>query len=95
MGDGYKLCYSIATAEERIGARVVVSENLKEYVLEVKRGGEGLIMAKLVCGGGTLNVVNTPQTGSTQEEKDEFWRKLETEMESIAAQESTVVGRSE
>lgn len=93
LGNGYKLCYSSTIAEGRNGDGVVELKDMKEHVFKVRRGHQ-LIMARLVCGGGILNVVSAyePQTGSTQEKKNEFWRKLEDEMETFAVEKRVMLG---
>ena len=52
-----------------------------------------MITVRLIYGEYTMNVVSeyAPQTGSTNEEKKEFWRKQENEMEIIAVEEIVVV----
>ena len=53
-----------------------------------------MITVRLTYGECTINVVSAyaPQTGSTDEEKEEFWRKLENMMERIAVEERVVLG---
>lgn len=53
-----------------------------------------MISVRLMYGECAINIASayTPQTGSKDEEKQEFWRKLEHEIERITLEERVVLG---
>ncbi|PHT95150.1 hypothetical protein T459_03032 [Capsicum annuum] len=76
--DGYKLWYS-GSERRRNGVGILVDEELRGQVVEVKRINDRLMTIKLVIRGFTLNVCSAyaPQVGSEGEEKMRFWEALE------------------
>ena len=79
LGEGYKLYCSAATADGRNGVGIIVSEKIKQYVSEVKREGDRLMVLRLVYGDCPINIVSAyaPQTGLPEEVKEEFWVDVE------------------
>ena len=57
---------------------MIVSEEFIDKVVEVTRVSERLMMVKLIVGKCLMNVVAAyaPQTGRSQEEKDNFWEAV-------------------
>ena len=57
---------------------VIVSEEFIDKVAEVTRVNERLMMVKLIVRMYLMNVVAAyaPQTGRSQEEKDNFWKAV-------------------
>ena len=73
LGERYKLYYSAATTDGRNGVGIIVCEKIKQYVTEVKREGNRLMVLRLVYGDCPINIVSayTPQTGLPEEVKEE------------------------
>lgn len=71
--DGYKLWYS-GSMKHRNGVGILVYEDLREQVVEVKKVSDRLISIKLVMGGPTVNVINAyaPQVSLDEGDKKEF-----------------------
>ncbi|XP_037794182.1 craniofacial development protein 2-like [Penaeus monodon] len=82
LGDGYKLIYGSANLDKRNGVGIRVSENFNSAVVE-------LALEEF-----EINVfsVYAPQTGCTDDEKDEFWTTLQDEFEKVAEDERCVIG---
>ena len=94
LGEGYKFYYSAATTDERNGVGIIVSEKIKQYVTEVKREGDRLMVLRLVYGDCPINIVSTyaPQTGLLEEVKEEFWVDVERVIEGLPVEERVIVG---
>ena len=94
LGEGYKLYYSAATADGRNGMGIIVSEKIKQYVTEVKREGDRLMVLRLVYGDCPINIVSAyaPQTGLPEEVKEKFWVDVERVIEGLAMEERVIVG---
>ena len=94
LGEGYKLNYSAATADGRNGVGIILSEKKKQYVTEVKREGDRLMVLRLVYGDCPINIVSAyaPQTELPEEVKEEFWVDMERVIEGLAMEERVIVG---
>ena len=90
--DGYKLWYS-GSDRRRNGVGILVDEELRGQVVEVKRINDRLMTIKLVVRGFTLNVCSAyaPQVGSEGEEKMRFWEALEEVVRGVPSSEKIVV----
>ena len=55
LGEGYKLYYSAATTDGRNGVGIIVSEKIKQYVIELKKEGDRLMVLRLVYGDCPIN----------------------------------------
>ena len=75
-GGKYKLFWK-GCSEGVSGVGVIVSEEFIDKVVEVTRVSERLMMVKLIVGKCLMNVMAAyaPQTGRSQEEKDNFWKQ--------------------
>ena len=94
IGAGYKLFYSGCTERGRNGVGIVLAGRLKNCVLEVKRLNDRIMRMKLEWEGEIVNVMSVyaPQTGCTEEEKEEFWRQLDQEMIDVPNEEPLLIG---
>ncbi|PHT29857.1 Oligopeptide transporter 3 [Capsicum baccatum] len=90
--DGYKLWYS-GSERRRNGVGILVDEELRGQVVEVKRINDRLMTIKLVIWGFTLNVCSAyaPQVGSEGEEKMRFWEALEEVVRGVPSSEKIVI----
>ncbi|KAF3631922.1 ATP-dependent RNA helicase A-like protein [Capsicum annuum] len=90
--DGYKLWYS-GSDRRRNGVGILVDEELRGQVVEVKRINDRLMTIKLVIQGFTLNVCSAYalQVGSEGEEKMWFWEALEEVVRGVPSSEKIVV----
>ena len=75
------------------GIGIVVSRELDESVLEVKRVSDRLMAMKLEVKESILNMLSTyaPQVNS-MEEKNDFWEDLDGLIESVSKEERIVLG---
>ena len=92
-GGKYKLFWK-GCSEGVSGVGVIVSEEFIDKVVEVTRVSERLMMVKLIVGKCLMNVVATytPQTGRSQEEKDNFWEAVWKLIEGIKKTERIMLG---
>ncbi|KAF3624282.1 putative pre-mRNA-processing factor 6-like [Capsicum annuum] len=90
--DGYKLWYS-GSDRRRNGVGILVDEELRGQVVEVKRVSDRLMTIKLVIGGFTLHVcgVYAPQVGLEEEVKARFWEALDKVVKSMLSSEKIVI----
>ena len=75
------------------GVGILVKEELANEVVEVRRISERVISVKIKLEHGALRVVSVyaPQVNRTTEEKEEFWKTLETEVRSKAKDEKIII----
>ena len=73
---------------------IIVSEKIKQYVTDVKREGDRLMVLRLVYGDCPINIVSAyaPQTGLPEEVKEEFWVDVERVIKGLAMEERVIVG---
>ena len=92
IGDACKLFYDGADGK-RNEIDIVVSEELFESVLEVKRVSERLMDMKVKVKGSILNIVSAyaPQVGNSMEEKKDFWQDVHGLIESVSKQNIIVL----
>ncbi|KAF3668340.1 hypothetical protein FXO38_08141 [Capsicum annuum] len=90
--DGYKLWYSRCD-RRRNGVGILVDEELREQVVEVKRVSDRLMTITLVVGGVSLHVcyVCVPQVGLAEEEKTRFWVALDEVVRSVSSSKKIVI----
>ncbi|KAF3625101.1 hypothetical protein FXO37_31045 [Capsicum annuum] len=90
--DGYKLWYS-GCDRRRNGVGILVDEELREQVVEVKRVSDRLMTITLVVGGVSLHVcyVCVPQVGLAEEEKTRFWVALDEVVRSVSSSKKIVI----
>ena len=76
------------------GIGIVVSEELAESVLEVKRVSDRLTTMKLEVNGFIVNIVSAyaSHVNNSMEEKNDFWKDLDGLIESISKEERIVLG---
>ena len=93
LGDGYKLFYH-GEDNRRNGVGIVVKHTYVESVLEVKRVSDRLMCIKFDVEGEMLNIVSAygPQTGCSQEEKEKFWRDMDSTIMRIPRGERSIIG---
>ena len=58
IGEGYKLIYSQATPQGRNGVGVILSKEMKDCVVEVKRRGDRIMVVRLDNGSYILNIID-------------------------------------
>ena len=92
-GGKYKLFWK-GCSEGASGVGVIVSDEFIDKVVEVTRVSERLMMVKLIVGKCLMNVVAAyaPQTGRSQEEKDNFWEAVWKLIEGIKKTERIMLG---
>ena len=93
LGNGYKLLYAGENGR-RNGVGIVLDDELKKSVLEVKRLSDRIIRMKLELGKQVVNIPSAyaPQPGCTGEEKEKFWEELDEEMRIIPQDEKLWIG---
>ena len=94
IGGGCKLLYSGADESGRSGVGIIVNNDLKEIVGEVKRSSSQIMKIKLMLSEKVLNVISAyaPQVGCDVEEKSLFWQELDEVLTSIPDEERVVLG---
>ena len=94
IGEEYKLIYSGATPQGRNGVGVILSKEMKDCAVEVKRRGDRIMVIRLDNGSYILNIISAYalQVGCTEEEKYAFWRLLEGEMQELEESERVIIG---
>ena len=77
------------------GVGVLVRHELAGGVVEVKSFNHRVMKVKIVIGKVIYQVfsVYAPEVGRSEEEKSEFWEKLEDEVAGISGEECVIVGR--
>ena len=83
--------YTIAVKKARNGVGICLSEYWQDKVIAVERSQTGLYM-KLVIPGMSINILSAyaPQQGCSQEEKDLFWKQLESILTGIPEGEELI-----
>ena len=71
-----------------------MTKEWQDKILEIKRISDRIMTMKLVSGNTMLNIfsVYVPQVGCSQQEKDQFYENLESEMRRIPLHEELVIG---
>ena len=93
QGDGFKLIYGGANNEKRNGIRIILSKGLKDLVTKVNRKNNRIMWVRLSIDF-PVNIfsVYAPQTGSSEEEKDQCWSALQEKLKKIDESERCIVG---
>ena len=91
--NGYKLWYSGAPSA-RNGVGITMTERLKDYVVQVERRGDRLMLVRLVIQEETINVISAyaPQPGLGAVEKKSFWDSLDELVRSCPEDQRLVLG---
>ena len=76
------------------GVRILVSEEMVEDVIEIKRTNDRIMKIKIVLGGSVMHIFSAyaPQVGRTEEEKQEFWERLSDEVTEVPHLEGVLLG---
>ena len=93
IGEGYTMFYH-GYHTKRNGVAIVVGEKWRDNILEINIISDRLITAKLLIDTININIVSAcaPQVGCTDEEKEEFWEKLEELIRSFSEKDKIVIG---
>ena len=93
LGNGFKLFY-IGEDGKRNGVGIVLNDDLKKGVLEVRRPSDRIISLTVELGQQVVNIMSAfaPQAGCTDEEKEKFWGDLDEEMRKIPDGEKFWIG---
>lgn len=93
IGDGYKLYYN-GSPSKKNGVGIVVSEMLRDNVVEVCRVSDRLMSLKFDLEENMLRVVccYAPQVGCTDHEKEQFWDELDEHLRTIDVSETVLLG---
>ncbi|WKY12570.1 hypothetical protein Q1695_003842 [Nippostrongylus brasiliensis] len=84
IGEGVKLFYK-GNDGKRNGVGIAVSEGLKDSVSAVRRINDRIITVRLDMKDGCWTIISVyaPQTGCSEEEKDEFYMTLDDVIRSV------------
>ena len=94
MGEGYKLyAYYHEDTTNRNGIGIIVSQKWRDNVLNINGITDRIMALQLVIEKGKINVLSVymPQTGCTDEDKDNLWKKLDEVLQSIPANEKVIL----
>ena len=91
--DGYKLWYS-GSNRAKNGVGILVDKELVDYVVEVNRKSDRIMVIKVVVGSVILNVVcvYAPQLGLSDEVKKRFWEDLDMIVHDVPQSEKLFIG---
>ena len=92
IGAGYKLYYHGEDGMKN-GVGIILSEDMRDRVLAVERTCARVMMMKLEIEGEVWQIIScyAPHVGCTQEEQDEFWEHMDSEMQAVPRSERLVV----
>ena len=93
LGNGFKLFY-VGEDGKRNGVGIVLDDELKKSVLEVRRPSDRIIWMKVEMEQQVVNIMSAyaPQAGCTGEEKEKFWEEIEEELRRIPTSEKLWIG---
>nr|XP_032511237.1 craniofacial development protein 2-like [Danaus plexippus plexippus] len=93
IGQGYRLIYT-GSPSGKAGVAVVLSEELRNGLLEVDRRCDRLMRVRVLIEGVITNLISayTPQAGCSGSEKKSFWEQFEEVLRAIPAAEVIIVG---
>ncbi|XP_059294748.1 uncharacterized protein LOC132047769 [Lycium ferocissimum] len=76
------------------GVGILVDNELRDKVVEVRRVNDRMMAIKLVVGGSTLNIISAyaPQAGLDEEENRHFWEDLDEVVRGIPPTEKLFIG---
>jgi hypothetical protein len=91
--NGYKLWYSGSDGSKN-GVGFLVARELKENVVEVRRFNDRIMLMRLVLGEDVVAVVSAyaPQVGLGEQEKKDFWDRLDEVVGAIPRDEKICIG---
>nr|XP_043615972.1 craniofacial development protein 2-like [Erigeron canadensis] len=91
--NGYKLWYSGAPKSIN-GVGIIMTERLKDFVVQVERHGDRLMLVRLVIQEETINGISAyaPQSGQKAGEKKSFWDSLDELVRSCPVDQRLVLG---
>uniref|UniRef100_A0A914UVW4 Endonuclease/exonuclease/phosphatase domain-containing protein n=1 Tax=Plectus sambesii TaxID=2011161 RepID=A0A914UVW4_9BILA len=92
IGAGYKLIYYGTSSKNGVG--VIINEQLRERVLEVRRISDRLMAVKMDLPEGPMVIISAyaPQVGCAAEEKEAFWESLDALLPSFQDVKHLVIG---
>uniref|UniRef100_A0A914X850 Endonuclease/exonuclease/phosphatase domain-containing protein n=1 Tax=Plectus sambesii TaxID=2011161 RepID=A0A914X850_9BILA len=92
IGAGYKLIYYGTSTKNGVG--VIINEQLRERVLEVRRISERLMAVKIDLPEGPMVIISAyaPQVGCSAEEKEAFWESLDALLPSFQDVKHLIIG---
>jgi hypothetical protein len=90
---GFKLWYT-GTTTNKNGVGIVLDNNLKDGVVDIKRQGDGIILVKLLVGDLVFNVISAyaPQIGLNESIKRQFWEQLDVLVNSLPISKKLFIG---
>ena len=93
IGEGFKLYYH-GICRARIGIGIILSKKWQDKIIEIKRISDRIMTMKLLSGNIMLNIISVyvPQVGCSQQEKDQFYENLESEIRRILLHEELIIG---
>ena len=93
LGEGYKLLYH-GENNKKNGVGMVVSKKCVERIVKVERHSDRLMAVQLIVEDKIWNVFSayTPKVGKPEEEKEEFWEKLEATLNQDPQDQELIIG---
>ncbi|XP_073698816.1 uncharacterized protein [Garra rufa] len=94
IGEGYKFICNGKLQWPQNGVGIVVSERLRDSVVEVIRTSDRLMSIKIDTGSTALRVVScyAPQTNCANAEKDQFWETMDGHLRSFGPEQYVAIG---
>jgi exonuclease III len=90
---GFKFWYT-GTTTNKNGVGIVLDKSLKDGVVDIKRQGDRIILAKLLVEDLVFNVISAyaPQIGLNESIKRQFWEQLDALVSSLLISEKLFIG---
>jgi len=91
--DGYELWYS-GTIKVKNGVGILVEKDLADFVVEVRRKSDRIMVIKVLVGSVFVNVVSVyvPHVGLQEDIKKLFWEDLDTVIQDVPRSEKLFIG---
>ncbi|XP_051785416.1 craniofacial development protein 2-like [Erpetoichthys calabaricus] len=92
IGDGFKLFYNGNKPQNGVG--IVVSQKVRDNVVEVTRMSDRLMSLKIDTGDITMRVTScyAPQTNCSESDKEDFWESLDVHLRALGPEEYNAIG---
>ena len=89
----YKLWWS-GSKDRQNGVGILVKDEIAEDVIEVIRISGRIMNIRMILGKGIVNIfsVYAPQSGRSEEEKQEFWEKISNAVSGVPLTEGLIIG---
>lgn len=89
IGEGYKIIFHDLKSN-RNSVTVVISQHIRDSIVEVSNISDHLISIKIVSGSITISCY-TPQTRCSVDEKNKFWEAFNMHLRAVSHEEHLLI----